>query len=225
MATKKRRNPPSRKRKKTGTGKEMTLSQLFKKRRKRDELEFKPDVQTATWAKTARLTRQQQLRLTKWVLYVLTVVLCLVVQDVIMSQVSIFGATTDLAVCAILLITVIEGTEVGSLFVIIASVLYYFSGTAPNAMCIGLITILGISATLFRQLFWHRSKGSLILCAAIAQTGYEIGLFVVGLSSGMTHFGRLPVFLLTALFSCFVMIPLYPLIHKIGMIGGNTWKE
>jgi len=225
MADKKRRTPPSKKRRQPSAGKELTLAQLFKKRRNRDNLEFKPDVNRATWIKTVRLTKQQQLRLTKWALYVLTVILCLVVQDVIMSQISIFGATTDLAVCAIVLMTVIEGTEVGSIFVLIASILYYFSGTAPNAMCIGLMTFLGIGATLFRQLFWHRSKGSILLCSSIALTGYEIGLFVVGISSGLTHFGRLPAFLLTAVFSCLAMILLYPLIHKIGLIGGNTWKE
>ena len=188
-------------------------------------MDFKPDVQTSTWAKTARLTHLQQLRLTRWLLYILTVVLSLVLQDVIMSQVSIFGATTDLPACAILLFTVMEGTEIGSIFVLIASTLYYFSGNAPTAWCIGLMTVLGIGATLFRQLFWHRSKGSIVLCSAIAVTAYEIGLFVVGLTTGLTRWGRLPVFLLTAAFSCLVLIPLYSLIHKIGLIGGNIWKE
>jgi len=188
-------------------------------------MDFKPDVQTATWVKTVRLTRQQQLRLTRWSLYVLTVVLSVIIQDVVMSQFSILGATTDLPACAILLITVMEGTEIGSIFVLIASTLYYFSGNAPSAFCIGLLTILGVGATLFRQMYWHRSKGSIILCAAIALVGYELGLFMVGISSVLTHWGRLPVFLLTALFSCLVLIPLYSLIYKIGLIGGNTWKE
>ena len=187
MAEKKRTNQRARRRKPAKPSATKTLTELFKQRKRRKDLDFKPDVQKATWSKTLRLTRLQQLRLTKWILYVLSVILCLVVQDVIMSQISIFGATTDLAVCAILLITVIEGTEIGSLFVLIASTLYYFSGTAPTAMCIALMSFLGIGATLFRQLFWHRSKGSILLCASIAQTGYEIGLFVVGISSGLTH--------------------------------------
>lgn len=207
------------------TGKEMSLTDLFKKRKQNDFADFKPDTQTATWGKTMRMTRLQQLRLAKWGLYILTVVLCLVLQDVIMSQISILGATTDLAVCAILLITVIEGTEVGSLFVLIASTLYYFSGSAPGAYCIGLMTALGIAATLFRQMYWHRSKGSVILCSAIAVTAYEMGLFIVGLMSELTHFGRIGAFLMTAVFSCAALIPLHSLIYKIGLIGGNTWKE
>ena len=108
---------------------------IFKRRKQSSE--FKPDPQTATWLKTVRLTALQRLRLTKWALYVLTIIVCLVVQDVVMSRFRLFGGTTDLAVSAILLITILEGTEVGSLFVLIASTLYYFSGSAPSAFCVG----------------------------------------------------------------------------------------
>ena len=202
-----------------------TLTELIKRRKNRDAMDFKPDAKTATWAKTLRLTHLQQLRLTKWLLYVLTVILSLVIQDVVMSKFTLLGATTDLPACTILLITVIEGTEVGSLFVLIASTLYYFSGNAPFAAVIGLMTALGMAATLFRQMYWHRSKGSILLCAALALTGYELGLFAVGLSSMLTHWGRFPSFVLTAIYSCLVQIPLYSLIYKIGLIGGNTWKE
>lgn len=214
-----------RSRKARKPSKKLSLTEYFKKRKNDSFSEFKPDSTTATWIKTTRMTRQQRLRLAKWALYIFTVIACLVVQDVIMSQIGLFGATTDLAVCAILLITVLEGTEIGSLFVIVASTLYYFSGTAPGAYCIGLMTFLGIGATLFRQMYWHRSKGSVILCAAIALTGYELGLFVVGLFMELTRFGRVGMFLMTTLLSCLALIPLYSLIHKIGLIGGNTWKE
>ena len=216
---------PARRRRRSQPKGTMTLTQMFKQRKKRDALEFKPDVQKATWIKTTRLTKQQQLRLTRWMLYVLTVVAAVVLQDVIMSQFSFLGATTDLPVCAILLITVLEGTEVGSIFVLMASTLYYFSGNAPSAFCIGLMTFFGIGATLFRQMYWHRSKGSVILCGAIALLGYELGLFVVGISTVLTHWGRLPSFVMTAVYSSLIMIPLYSLVYKIGLIGGNTWKE
>ena len=226
MAEKKRKPQDTRRRRKPAKpSATKTLAELFKQRKRRDSLDFKPDVQKATWAKTTKLTKLQQLRLVRWTLYVLTVVAGLVLQDVLMSQFSIFGATTDLPACAILLITVMEGTEVGSIFVLIASTLYYFFGNAPTAWCIGLMTILGIGATLFRQMFWHRSKGSIILCAAIAVVSYELGLFAVGLTTALTHWGRLPSFVMTAVFSCLVLIPLYTLIYKIGLIGGNTWKE
>ena len=216
---------PERRRKPAQPKGTMTLTQLFKQRKRRDSLDFKPDVQKATWLKTNKLTKQQQLRLTRWSLYALTVIAAVVLQDVLMSQISLFGATTDLPACAILLITVLEGTEIGSIFVLITATLYYFSGNAPSAFCIGLLTFFGIGATLFRQMYWHRSKGSIILCGSIALLGYELGLFVVGISGVLTHWGRLPSFALTAVYSCLVMIPLYSLVYKIGLIGGNTWKE
>ncbi len=227
MATNpKKRTPPSRRRRQQPRGtRQMSLSQMLKKRKGLASMDFKPDAATSTWLKTSHMTRQQRLRLTKWGLYALTVILCLTLQDVILSQIGILGATTDLPVCAILLITVIEGTEIGSLFVLIASVFYYFSGTAPGPYCIGLLTFLGVGATLFRQMYWHRSQGSIIFCAAAALILYELGLFGVGLFQELTRFDRLGSFLLTSLYSCILLIPLYSLIHKIGLLGGNTWKE
>ncbi len=219
MANKKPRRPSS------AAPKRKKSSLLDFTRERSGSADFKPDAKAATWIKTIRMTRQQRLRLTKWVLYILTIILCQVVQDVVMSRIRLFDATTDLAVCAILLITVIEGTEVGSLFVLIASVLYYFTGTAPGPYCIALMTFLGVTAVILRQMYWHRSKGSIILCAAIAVMCYEVGLLVVGLFMQLTLFSRIGTFVLNGLFSAAAMIPLYPLIYKIGLIGGNTWKE
>ena len=218
------KNPRRRPRRKP-KAKQMDLAQLVKKRFSRPEQDFKPDPNTSTWLKTARMTRQQRLRQTKWVLYVLTCIVCLVVQDVVMSQLPLFGATTDLAVCAILLITVLEGSEIGSVFVFIASLIYYFSGSAPTAVCIGLLTYIGVLATLLRQMYWHRSRGSILFCSMIALTVYEMSLFFTGLYQELTIFSRIGSFALTSLYSCIAMIPLYSLIHKIGLIGGNTWKE
>ena len=218
MAEKKKRRPARR-------AKERTLAELFRRNPRKIRNEFRPDPTTSTWLKTRKLTRLQKLRLLKWALYALIVMMCLVMQDVIMSQLRLFGATTDLAAGAVLLITVIEGTEVGSLFILIASSLYWFSGSAPTPICIALLTAFGIGATMFRQMFWHRSQGTLTLCACLALTAYELGLFVTGIMQGLTYLGRFPSFLLTSAYTCLVMIPLYTLVYKAGLIGGNTWKE
>lgn len=219
MAERKRRRSGGR------TPKERTLTELFRRQKSRRMNEFKPDAQTSTWFKTQRLTRLQRLRLAKWSCYALIVLGCLVVQDVVMSQIRVFGATTDLPVAAILLVTMVEGTDVGSVFILIASVLYYYSGTAPGAYCIGLLGVLGIFATMLRQMYFHRSRGSLTICAAMALTLYELGLFIMGLLLGLTYWGRLFSFVLTAAYTCLAMIPLYTLVNKAGLIGGNTWKE
>ncbi len=191
----------------------------------RKDSEFKPDVNQATFLKTVRMTQQQRLRLLKWGSYVLSLILALVIQDVVMSQVSILGATANLFVCAVLLITVLEGTEVGSLFVLIASVCYFFTGTAPGAYSIGILTFLGIAVTLLRQMYMNRNKSAMILAASVAAVGYELGMFVTGILSGLTRWDRMGIFLMSGLLDVLIIILLYPLIHRIGLIGGNTWKE
>lgn len=187
--------------------------------------EFKPDTSGVSPFKSLRFTRLQWLQLLRWVAYIGICVLCLVVQDTIMSRIVIFGGTTDLAVAAMLLITVIEGCDVGSVFILIASTIYYFSGSAPGPYCVGLLTIFGLFASLFRQSVWHRSRGSIVLCAALAAIVYEIGLHVVGMFLGLTLWYRFPRFLVTGLLTAAVMFPLYAIIHRIGQIGGYTWKE
>ena len=82
--------------------------------------EFKPDPRQLSLSQLFHLTQLQKQRILKWTLYVLTGILLLTIQDVIMGRVSIFGATADLPAVYILLITVIEGVDVGSLFVLFA---------------------------------------------------------------------------------------------------------
>ena len=187
--------------------------------------EFKPDAPRVSPLKSLRFTHLQWLQTLRWLCYIGVCVLCLVIQDTIMSRVSIFNATTDLAVAAMLLITVIEGSEVGSVFILIASTIYYFSGSAPGPYSVGLLTVLGLCATLFRQILWHRSRSSIVLCAGLAAVAYEIGLYLVGLFMGLTRWYRLPRFLLTGALTVAAMIPLYYFIYRIGQIGGYTWKE
>lgn len=218
------RQQPSRRRnsRRRTVQKPSLLSRLLALRPKPD---FKPDSEKVDILKVLHLTQVQRDKYLKWGLYIALIVVLCMIQDVIMSQVSIFGATTDLAVCAILLITVIEGIEVGSLFVLIASCLFYFSGSSPGPMSVGIMTFLGIGACLFRQMYWHRNQASIVLCAGLALMLYELGNFIVGIATDLTRWDRLGVFVTTGLLSIAVMIPLYALINRIGQIGGNTWKE
>lgn len=187
--------------------------------------EFRPDSTGVSPLKVLRFTHLQRMQLLRWALYIAVCVLALVMQDSIMSRVSIFGSTTDLAVGALLLITVIEGSDVGSVFILLASCVYYFSGSAPGPYSVGMLTILGLFASLFRQTVWHRSPGSIIFCSGLAVMAYEIGLYVVGMFMGLTRWYRFPRFFITGVLTCAALIPMYYLIHRIGQIGGHTWKE
>lgn len=192
---------------------------------KRNQSEFRPDKTPISLPKLFFWTQVQKARAAKWGLYILTMVLTLTVQDVIFSRVRILGSTTDLPAMLILLITVIEGVDVGSVYVLPAALFYYFSGTAPSPYCVLLLSVIGIFTSLLRQAWLHRGKGSIVFCAGVALMVYEISLFVVALAQGLTHLGRFHAFLLTGAYSWAVMIPMYDLINKIGSIGGSSWKE
>ena len=187
--------------------------------------EFRPDGRRVSPFKPLRFTHLQWLQLLRWLGYIGICVLCLVIQDTMMSRITIFGSTTDLAVAALLLITVIEGSEVGSVFILIGSTIYYFSGSAPGPYSVGLLTLLGMGASLVRQMLWHRSRGSIVLCAGAACMLYEFGLYLAGLFLGLTSWYRLPRFLVTGGLTLLCMVPLYYFIYRIGQIGGYTWKE
>ena len=225
----KKRSAPPRHRRKAAPMKKgkysalsgFSLSKLFHPKTQ----EFRPDdLETGTLQKLY-MTKLQRLHLLKWSLLILLMISLLTVQDVIMSRVTIFGTTTDLVPCIILLITVMEGVDKGSIFVVICAVLYQLSGFSPGAFSVGIISLLGIFATLFRQAYWHRNRNSIILCAGIAMMLYEIGIFTVGMIYDLTYWSRLPSFLITGALSWALMIPLYALVDRIGTIGGSTWRE
>ena len=193
--------------------------------RKRKVYEFKPDRQGTSFFKRLYMTRLQRRQILKWFALAALCVLLLTVQDVMMSQIRISGATTDLAVCAIFLIGLYEGTENGSLFALIASIVYLFSGSSPGAQCIALISCTTVVLNLLRQIYWRRSSGSLLLCTCTAITIYEMLNFLFGIFVGSTIWDRFGVFVLVAVFTCITALPLYPLVKLISKIGGDTWKE
>lgn len=192
---------------------------------KKTKYEFKPDRKQTSFLKRLYMTRLQRQQIAKWGLLSAACVFMLVLQDVIMSRIHISGATTDLAVCIILLISLYEGTENGSLFALLASIVYLFSGSAPGPYCIGLITTLVVCINLLRQNLWRRSFHSTMLCTGMAIMLYEMGVFVIGIISGLTIPARVGVFFLTGLLTCVTMLPMYPLVRSLSKIGGDTWKE
>ena len=203
------------------------MSAMATRRRKRKQsvYEFKPDPKVTNYLKRLYMTRLQRLTILKWATFAMTGIVLLVIQDVIMSQIRISGATTDLPVAFILLVGIYEGLENGSVFTLAASLFYWFSGSAPTPICVGVLCVLVILVGLFRQLYWHRSFGSIAMCVSIAIMLYEMSLFVIGLMSGLTILPRLGVFALTGGITCITMLPMYPLVRAISKIGGISWKE
>lgn len=191
---------------------------------RRRKQEFRKDARIS-FLKNLYITRNQRLNILKWGIYAAICVFLLVIQDVIMSRVRLFGAKTDLAPMVILLITVLVGTDNGSLFVLIASTLYFLSGSSPGAYAIALLVVLGVLASVIRQTYWRRGLRSTVLCAGVALMMYELSIFAIGWVTQLTILSRLTVFVFTGLISWALMLPLYPLLYRIGKIGGEPWRE
>ncbi|MBQ8622003.1 MAG: hypothetical protein IJ422_06785 [Oscillospiraceae bacterium] len=191
----------------------------------RRKYEFKPDRPDGGLANRLYLTKKQRLSLLKWILFGLVLLVLTVLQDVVLCRFRIFGATTDLVPCAILLSAVLLGSDTGSVFCLIAACFYDFSGSAPGTYVIPLLTILGIGITIFRQSFLRQSLSAAMVCTAASVVAYELLIWAMGLFLGQTYLGRLPFFLLTAGLSLLAAPVLYPILRSIGKIGGETWKE
>ncbi len=187
--------------------------------------EFRPDKPKTTLLSHLTLTQQQKRKLLKWVFYGALLVFLSVLQDVLLSRVRIFGATTEPVPCAIFLICLMEGAHTGSLFSLIAGLLYLFSGTAPGPYSMVAITFLSVGACIFRQAYLQESFSSACLCTAGAMLLYVLVNFVFGLFLGLTIWSRIHGFLLTAVLSLLFVPPLYPVLKALGAFGGSKWKE
>lgn len=187
--------------------------------------EFKPDKPRGGLLSKLYMTQKQRKALLKWSLYALALLVLSVLQDVILARVRIFGATTDLVPCGIFLICVLEGMERGSVFCLVASLVYLFSGTAPGPYSIVFITFLGIGVAFFRQSFLQKGFSAAMLCTVTAVIVYELAVFAIGLFLGLTTGGRFGVFCVTGVLSALAAPALYPVLKSVGTIGGDTWKE
>ena len=191
----------------------------------RKKYEFRPDVERNDILGKILLTKQQRQSVLRWTLFALVCLVGLLLQDVVMSRVSILGATTDLVPCCILAVCILQGAEIGCVFALTGSVLYYFSGSAPGAYVIPLITGISVLAAIFRQGYLRKGFSALLLCGSVGLMLYELCVFGIGLFLGYTRLDRVGSFCLTALYTLATLPILYPILLSIGKIGGETWKE
>ena len=192
---------------------------------RKNRYEFHPDKQSNDTLGKLLLTRQQFQRLLRWVLLSTLCLVGLVFQDVVMSRFHFFGATTDLAPLLIFAVCILQGGESSCIFALAASMVYYFSGSAPGPYCIILITFLAVLAAIFRQAYLRKGFSALMLCSVLCMFLYEIGVFLIGLFLNQTYSQRFGLFLLSATWTLLCVPVVYPIALSIGKIGGETWKE
>lgn len=187
--------------------------------------EFKPDKTNTGMLSKLYVTKRQRQTIFKWLLMALVLVVLSVIQDVILCRVRIFGSSLNLVTAALLLVCVLQDPEIGSVFILIGSTLYWASGSTPGSYVIALLTVLGILICILRQSYLYDHAGSMLLCAGGAVMLYELTLFAIGCFFGHTTLSRFPDTLISGGLSFAVMPLLYPVFKAISKIGGETWKD
>ncbi len=191
----------------------------------RKKREFRPDREGTGQLNKLWPTPTQQLRALRWLLYGGVCLVGLLGQDVLLYRIDLLGGCTDLVPCLILLVAVLQGAESGSIFALIMSVLFFFSGSSPGFYTIPLLTAVAVFVVIFRQAFLRRGFATLLLCAAMGMLFYEVGVFLVSLFLKLTVASRLGAALATAAVSLAAVPVSYPILVMIGKLGGETWKE
>ena len=186
---------------------------------------FRPDKGRLKLSNYLMPTPKQRKQVLKWSLYTLILVLFSVVQDVLLSRIRVFGATTELIPCAIFVICILEGPQNGSIFALVSALCYLFSGTAPGVYTVVSITFLAIGSAILRQAFLQEGFFACLLCTAGAMVLYELSNFLLGLLLELTIPARFYGFLLTAIFSLVAVPLIYPLAKAISHIGDQAWNK
>ena len=192
---------------------------LFKKQ------DFQPDRTGNSFLNKLYLTPRQRLSILKWSLYCLLLVTLSVLQDVLLCRLQLFGATTELVPCGILMICLAEGMEYGSVFSLIAACLYLFTGSSAGYHTIVVLTFICVFASFFRQSYLRKGFFATMLCTVAGVLAFQYLSFFFCLLFGQTHFARIGVPLVTGLLTLIGAPVLYPLIRGISTIGGEAWKE
>lgn len=187
--------------------------------------EFKPDRTDSGILNKLYLTKRQRLHFLKWVLIGLSLVALSLVQDTMLSRLSIYGATFDLVACGILLGCMFFDPDTSAVFLLVSASFYYFSGTAPGVYVIAVLTVFGVLLCIFRRSYLRRCFSSTFLCTGAGLILYKLTVFVIGLFLSSTTADRFTVFAISAGLSVAVIPLLYPLFWTISNIGGETWKE
>ncbi|MBR4108802.1 MAG: hypothetical protein IKK41_00545 [Oscillospiraceae bacterium] len=187
--------------------------------------EFRPDKPRSGFLSKLYLTQKQRRSLLKWCLYGAVLLVLSILQDVVFCRMRILGASTELVPCGIFLICMLEGIHTGSVFALVASLVYLFSGTAPGAYAMVLLVVLAVVICVFRQAYLQKDFSSVMLCTGVGLLAYELTVFVMGLFLGLTTPDRVVGFCITALLSGVAAPILYPIAVSIRSLGGEVWKE
>ena len=192
---------------------------------RRKNVDFRPDSKRFDLAQRLYMSPQQQKKYLKWILFSMLSLLLLVLQDVLFSRISVYGATVDMVPCILLLICVLQGAADGCVFLLTGALVYYLSGSSPGVYVLLLIPLFGTLAAAFRQAYLRKGFRTTLMCTGIALVMYETLSFLIALLLGVTRPGRAFVSAISTGMTLLTLPVVFLLVWGICKIGGDQWKE
>ena len=171
------------------------------------------------------LTPRQRSAILKWLLYSLSFLLILVLQDVIFSQVQLFGGTPCVTPMFILLVGLLEGPNRGGIFALCAGSFYAMSGVSMGSASLLLLTATVVLLGAVRMAYLRPGFWPLMACCVLGLFIHDGGVFLLGAFLKLTTLNRWGSFFVGWLLACLSAPAFYPLVKVIGRIGAETWKE
>ena len=170
------------------------------------------------------LTKAQRGTLLKWVVFSLTFLLLQVIQDVILSRLTIFGGCADVVPALLLLVCMLQEPASGLLFVLICSLVRALSGVVMGSVSLALLVFLGLLLCALRKNHLWGEFRSVVLCCWLGLICHSGVLFLLGIFLTRTTWDRYMTSLGGLLGSMIAVLIFYPLVRAIGKIGGSSWK-
>ncbi len=171
------------------------------------------------------LTPKQRKLLIKWGLLSLSFLFLQVLQDVVFSQVRIFGGCPDIVPAWLLLVCLTQNADAGALYVLGCCTFRCLCGVALGPVSLAALVFSGVILSAMRRSNLWGEVRSVLVCCWMALLAHQLLLFGLGIFLGHTAWTKL----LDALGGClgaWIAVPvLYPAARALGKIGGQGWNE
>lgn len=173
--------------------------------------------------KHVHLTKNQWKSILKWSVYCGVYLLVLLLQDVVLAKLPIFGAKLSPLPLYLVVVCIREGPERGGLFALLGSLFWYLSGVDYGNLSVAVLPIGAIlSAVLCRAVLTVRLLPTCICCFAVSLLNESlIFAFKLILPPGIGSEYYLRVLLPGVVLSLALVPPLYFAVKAIGRIGAQ----
>lgn len=168
------------------------------------------------------ITPKQWLRILRWTLYSLLLLLVILLQTVVFGNRTLFGTHPDFVPVVIACVCLREGAERGGTFALLGSLFWYLTGAEQGSVCIVTLTVLPVVGSLLcRTLLADRFLPCLLITLVtlfVEQTAmFLLKLFFDGLSGMFFVRKLLPCVAVSLLAQPLV----YWLVKRIAKIGAS----